>query len=67
LTPDPLDTWVGLNAVVPRLDEAACLALLTREREGRKRITFLLRVHSRLNKVRADRERAELMELARHG
>lgn len=62
---NPLDTWVLLNATVATLDEDGCVQLLAQEKNGKRRRMFLLRIHSRLNKVRADRERAELNALAR--
>lgn len=63
--PDPLSTWIDLNNVAPALTEDECLALLEREKDGKRRLQFMLRLHSRLNKVRADRERFELKGLAR--
>lgn len=55
-----LKTWVGLNNALRTADEALCHRLLKEERKGRARQQFLYRIHSRLNKVRADREREEL-------
>lgn len=56
-----LQTWVGLNeAVMNCTDEAKLQKLLTEELKGRKRKKFLERIHSRINKLRAERERAEL-------
>jgi hypothetical protein len=62
---DPLDTWVGLNAVATTLDEAAARTLLERELAGKCRKGFVFRLHSRINHVRAARERAELMRRVR--
>lgn len=53
-------SWRDLNAAMTQADEAACLSLLKEEKRGKRRLQYLLRIHSRLNKVRADRERAEL-------
>ena len=55
-----LRTWVALNEALRAADERQCQRLLQEERAGRKRKQFLKRIHSRLNKVRADRERQEL-------
>jgi len=57
-----LKSWIGLNDFLPTADEAVCKQLLREEMKGRSRESFLNRIHSRLNKVRADRERAELKE-----
>ena len=58
---EALSTWVLLNDALRGADEATCHQLLKAERKGRKRKQFLKRIHSRLNKARADRERVELM------
>jgi hypothetical protein len=55
-----LRTWPALNEALRLADEQLCQRLLKEELQGRKRKMFVKRIHSRLNKVRADRERAEL-------
>jgi len=55
-----LKSWVALNNALRGADEDTCLTLIAEERRGRKRPTFLRRIYARLNKARADRERAEL-------
>lgn len=55
-----LKTWVGLNNLLRTADELLCRKLLKEEAGGKSRKQFLRRIHSRLNKVRAERERAEL-------
>lgn len=55
-----LQTWIGLNDELRDADEARCQELLDEELTGRRRKQFIKRIHSRLNKVRADRERKEL-------
>lgn len=55
-----LQTWIGLNDELRDADEIRCQELLNEELSGRKRKQFIKRIHSRLNKVRADRERKEL-------
>lgn len=63
--PNPVQTWEDLNRVVRKADEPTCALLLSAEKKGKRRKQFLLRIHSRLNKVRADRERAELKRIAK--
>ncbi len=58
-------TWVGLNDWLRDAAEADCAALLAEERASHGRRFVLLRTHSRLNKVRAARERAELKEISK--
>ena len=55
-----LHTWVGLNDALREADEALCQKLLNLELNGKARKQFISRIHSRLNKARADRERKEL-------
>lgn len=60
LSPE-LVSWIALNdAVMATTDERALHRLLVQEQGGKRRKQFMARIHSRLNKVRADRERAEL-------
>jgi hypothetical protein len=56
-----LQSWLALNQELRGADEGHCRALLKEEQAGRRRRQFLKRIHSRLNKVRADRERQELV------
>lgn len=58
-TPE-LRSWISLNEVLREASEDICKILLNAELKGRNRKTFVKRIHSRLNKVRADRERVEL-------
>lgn len=55
-----LSTWVTLNQVLPRCSEQCAKDLLDAELSGRRRQQFLLRIHSRYNRMRAGRERKEL-------
>lgn len=55
-----LSTWIALNDALRGASEETCQALLKEETNDRQRKQFLRRIHSRLNKVRADRERVEL-------
>ena len=52
----------GLNELLMATDDEVKIAdLLDAEVSGRGRKVFIMRIHSRLNKVRADRERAALL------
>jgi uncharacterized ferredoxin-like protein len=63
ITNPALTTWDNLNSFVMETeDEAVLKKLLMEELSGRKRTQFVKRIHSRINKLRADRERAELEE-----
>ena len=55
-----LETWIGLNEVLKTCTEDDANKLLQAEQDGKKRRQFILRVHSRLNKLRYQRERKEL-------
>ena len=55
-----LQTWIKLNDALRGSDEKFCMRLMKEEMAGRKRRQFIRRIHCRLNKVRADREREEL-------
>jgi hypothetical protein len=60
-------TWRELNHVLASKTEAEVLAMLTEEKEGRKRIVVLERLHQRYNVLRCTRERVGLMRgAARH-
>jgi hypothetical protein len=56
----PIRTWVELNEIIRSADEKTCEQLLKVELDGPKRKVFALRIHSRLNRVRAARERKEI-------
>lgn len=60
ITNPALLSWVALNDALREADEFECQELIDEEKKGRKRKQFIKRIHSRLNKVRADRERVEL-------
>lgn len=57
-----LDTWVGLNEALMGGDLKLAEKLLKEEKAGSNRKQFVLRIHSRINKLRAAIERAELMK-----
>jgi hypothetical protein len=58
-----LHSWGALNAYIRTVnDEAVCLALVDTElKMPSPRGVFLLRIHARYNRIRAARERSELM------
>lgn len=61
ITNPALTTWDNLNEFVMETnDEAVLQKLLKEELKGRRRAQFVKRIHSRINKLRADRERLEL-------
>jgi len=55
-----LVSWLALNEFIRSAGEKQCTKLIDEELAGRSRKQFLRRIHSRLNKVRADRERIQL-------
>jgi hypothetical protein len=63
-TPPELATWIALNEALMGGDLALAERLLKEESKGKKRKMFLLRIHSRINKLRAADERATLMKKA---
>jgi hypothetical protein len=52
--------WKALNDQLREADEPVCRQLLEKELKGSCRQRYLLRIHSRLNYVRAHAERAAL-------
>ena len=60
ITHPALATWLDLVEHIMHCDETATIDLLEQEKQGRARKGFLRRIHCRLNRVRAIRERAEL-------
>lgn len=61
---EALVSWVSLNDELRGADEERCAALLAAESAGRRRRQFLLRIQSRLNRVRRATERAGLERVA---
>lgn len=53
-------TWLELNKILMQLDEHGVRGLLDDELRGKRRQTYLLRIHKRYNILRAKRERAEM-------
>ena len=59
---DYLKDWVTLNQHIMELPEKKLQQLLLAEKDGPARFTFLVRIQGRINKLRARRERQELMK-----
>jgi len=59
---DALESWATLNEFLRGAPEDIAQALLNLERGGKRRVQYLLRIHARYNKMRAQRERAELLK-----
>ena len=60
-TKEVLSNWVAINEAMRTCSEKEALKLMGKERAGENRTRVLLRIHSRMNKLRADRERREIM------
>lgn len=58
-----LENWTVLNENLAGLHEHELKQLLEMERTGKKRVQMLIRIHGRFNKVRAQREREELLDI----
>jgi hypothetical protein len=55
--------WTTCNEFLRDATEDQAAAALKFEQQNKKRLQYLLRIHSRMNKVRAERERAELLSV----
>lgn len=58
--PSVFNGWVDLNEKLRVASEKEVAAMLAGAKRERRALAYLLRIHSRLNKLRADREREEL-------
>lgn len=56
-----LSNWGELNKELNVLTEQELNSLIQRERAGKQRNAYLSRLHGRFNKLRAIRERQELL------
>lgn len=56
-----LANWTTTNEFLRDATEDQAAAALEHERKHKGRLQYLLRIHARFNKVRAERERAELV------
>ncbi len=59
---DPLGTWIDLNAALADCDIKFAEELLKKEQSGKKRKQFVLRIHSRINRLRRVDERTDLLK-----
>jgi hypothetical protein len=62
---EAFSTWRELNEVLLNSTEKDCNKLLESEKSGEKRIRVMLRIHSRMNKMRAENERKHLQKIAK--
>lgn len=60
-----LANWAKLNEGILNLTEEECLKLLEIEKKNHSRKRMLRRIHSRYNKLRAERERTDLDKCAK--
>jgi len=59
-----LRNWNTLNEALMDLSERDVVRLLAHETKKERRVTFLLRLHARLNVLRRTRERVKLVHAA---
>lgn len=55
-----LRSWSALNEGLHKLTEQECATLLKAEKLGPRRLSFLIRIYGRFNRLRTTRERNEL-------
>lgn len=60
-----LKTWIGLNKALMAGGLELAERLLAEEEAGRRRKQFMLRLHSRINKLRYAAERIKLRKKAK--
>ena len=58
---DALGSWSMLNEYLRDATEQQCEVLMKEEKRGQRRTQYVLRIHARYNKLRGQRERAELL------
>jgi hypothetical protein len=63
-TKDALHDWYSLQDALRACSEDEAQDILDAETKGKGRERFMKRVHSRLNRLRAERERLELRDAA---
>lgn len=59
---DLLRNWGRLNRDIMLLSEDVILKLMAREKAARGRLRILMRLYNRMSKLRAAREKVELMK-----
>lgn len=57
-------SWRSLNDKLSSLTEQDLLTMLEAEKQGKKRLTILRRLHQRYCTLRNDRERIEILSIA---
>lgn len=57
-----LKDWRSLTSISAALSEAQLEEMIKYEVENRRRITFVERMHQKLTRIRAERERKELIK-----
>lgn len=60
-----IDGWTGMNTYLVTSTEAQAIELMILELSGKARVAYVHRIHARINKLRAHRERAELLAKCR--
>lgn len=60
-----LTNWEECNAFLRTATEDEAATLLHHEQHGKQRIQYMLRMHARFNRERAQRERRELLSAKR--
>ena len=59
--------WAEFNQQLMQLvDEKQVHALLVKEQHGQRRLAYLMRLHSRFNKLRSQREKGALLNPVRN-
>jgi hypothetical protein len=58
-----LGKWETTNTALRGASEEYAQALLEAEKNGKRRVQVLLRCHARYNRLRANRERSELLSM----
>lgn len=56
-----LANWAACNEFLRTASESEAFTLLHHESRGKRRVQYMLRMHSRFNQQRAQRERTELL------
>lgn len=62
---EQLQDWIGLNKALMFMSEDEVMALLKVEKKGRGRLRIMMRLYHRLSKLRATREKLELIKHAK--
>ena len=60
-----LGTWITFNKAIMLMGEAEVASLVDKERKGKARLMYMLRLNARLSKLRRERERKEIAKGAK--